>query len=289
MDDWRVLAQALLSWYAAYHGLLVALLLFGVRILCAFMLLPATSDTALPGTARNGVVYLLTYFIAAAQPLAPFEALNGAMLLLLAGKEAFLGVAFGYAAATVFWVAQSVGMLIDGLTGFNNVQMTNPLRGDSSTPVSNLLLQLSVTLFYLGGGMLFLLSALFESFRWWPPYALFPSLSAMAETFLLHRADTMWMAIARLSTPFMLVLVLIDLGFGVIAHAADRLSPASLSQPLRGLVGMGMLIVLIALFTSQVLGDVSLGGFAAGFRAGMVGPGVSSSSAPSSGAPAIAR
>ncbi|WP_246174016.1 type III secretion system export apparatus subunit SctT [Paraburkholderia hayleyella] len=286
------MAQALLNGFAAYQSLCVALLLFGVRILCAFMLLPATSDIVLPGIARNGVVYLLTYFVAAGQPLEPFEHLSGALLLVLAGKEAFLGVALGYVASTVFWVAQSVGMLIDGLTGFNSVQMSNPLRGDSSTPVATILLQLSVALFYLGGGMLFLLSALFQSFRWWPPYALWPSLSQMAETFLLQRGDSMWMMIARLATPFMLVLLLVDLGFGVIAHAADRLAPNSLSQPLRGVLGLMMLIVLVSVFTSQVLGDVALGGFARDFAQGMVGStSTSTSTSTSAGAaaaPAVA-
>ncbi|MCT9627607.1 flagellar biosynthetic protein FliR, partial [Pseudarthrobacter equi] len=89
-------------------------------------------------------------------------------------KEAFVGLMIGYAASTIFWVAQNVGTVIDDLAGFNNVQMSNPLHGDQSTPVSNTILQTSITLFYVLGGMIMLLGAVFESYRLWPLATLQP-------------------------------------------------------------------------------------------------------------------
>ena len=59
-------------------------------------------------------------------------------------KEVALGLLIGFAASTVFWTAESVGALIDAQTGFNNVQMTNPLSGEQSTPISHLLSQLVI-------------------------------------------------------------------------------------------------------------------------------------------------
>lgn len=268
--DLHTWAEALLGWFEAYHNLVVMMLLTGIRIMATFFLLPATSDTVLPGTARNGVVYVLTIFVAAGQAPQAFESLTSGALLVLACKEAFLGLALGYSAAPVFWTAQSLGTLIDDLAGFNNVQMTNPLRGDQSTPVSTLLLQLVVTLFYVGGGMLFVLGALFQSFKWWPPYALYPSLADTALTFLIQRTDSVWTALAKLGTPVMLVLVLVDLGLGIVARAADRLEPTSLSQPLRGVIGVLMLIALVAVFASQVASDVRLGDLSAAMTKGML-------------------
>lgn len=268
--DFHAWTEAMLGFFDAYHNFIFMLMLTGIRIMVTFILLPATSDTVLPGTARNGVVYVLTIFVAAGQVPQAFDSLNSAALLVLACKEAFLGFAFGYCAAPVFWIAQSLGTLIDDLAGFNNVQMTNPLRGDQSTPVSTLLLQLVVTLFYIGGGMLFVLGALFESFKWWPPYVLYPSLSNTAETFLIQRTDTLWTALAKLGTPVMLVLILVDLGLGIVARAADKLEPSSLSQPMRGVIGVLMLIALVAVFASQVVGDVRLGGLSAALSNGML-------------------
>ncbi|MGF7189756.1 type III secretion protein T [Robbsia andropogonis] len=268
--DFHAWAEALLGWFEAYHNFIVMLMLTGIRIMVAFILLPATSDTVLPGTARNGVVYVLSIFAAAAQSPQAFEGLGGGGFLVLACKEAFLGLAFGYCAAPVFWIAQSLGTMIDDLAGFNNVQMTNPLRGDQSTPVSTLLLQLVVTLFYAGGGMLFVLGALFRSFKWWPPSVLYPSLAATTETFLIQRTDSIWTALAKLGTPVMLVLVLVDVGLGIVARAADKLEPSSLSQPLRGVIGVLMLIALVAVFASQVVGDVQIQGLSTELIKGML-------------------
>lgn len=269
--DTHAWIRALMDWYDAYHTLIVLVLLTGIRIMVAFVVLPATGDTALPGTVRNGVVYVLTFFVAAGQSPQAFETAGSAMLIVLACKEAFLGLAFGFAAAPVFWIAQSVGTLIDDMTGFNNIQMTDPLRGDQSTPVSNLLLQLVTTLFYVGGGMSFLLGALFQSYKWWPPQVMLPTLASTAEAFLIGRTDTVWTALAKLGTPVMLVLVLVDVGLGIMARSADKLEPNSLSQPLRGMIGMIMLIALVAVFASQVVGDVLLGDLGTQLSKGMLG------------------
>ncbi|KVA55266.1 type III secretion system protein [Burkholderia cepacia] len=271
MTSFHTWAEALLGWFDAYHDLIVMMILTGIRIMVMFILLPATSDTVLPGTARNGIVYVLTMFVAAGQTPQSFESFSSGTLVVLACKEAFLGFALGYSAAPVFWIAQSLGTLIDDLAGFNNVQMTNPLRGDQSTPISTLLLQLVVTLFYAGGGMLFILGILFRSYKWWPPYLLYPSLANTAQTFLIQRTDTIWTALARLGTPVMLVLILVDIGLGIVARAADRLEPTSLSQPLRGVIGLLMLVALVVVFASQVVTDVQLGNLSDALTKGMVG------------------
>ncbi|HWW07899.1 type III secretion system export apparatus subunit SctT [Collimonas sp.] len=271
MNELTTLSNTLLSLYTAYHNLIVMMLLAGMRIMIVFLVFPPTSDQAIPGIARNGVIYLLTYFVTAGQNPETFENLNSATLLVLTAKEAFLGLAFGYSAATAFWIAQSVGTLIDDLAGFNNIQMSNPLRGDQSTPVSAVLLQLVVTLFYVGGGMIFVLGALFESFKWWPVEQLMPSLSSTAEAFLIQRTDSIWTGIAKLGTPIMLVLVLIEIGIGLISRAADKLEPNSLSQPLRGAVGLVMVIALAAVFAGQVVNDIKFLGFGRALSAGMVG------------------
>ncbi|WP_118182925.1 type III secretion system export apparatus subunit SctT [Paraburkholderia phosphatilytica] len=276
MHEGLAVGQALADAFAEYQGFFFTLALSAVRIAVVFQMLPATSGEMLPGLARNGVIYVFAIFIAAAQPDHRVDALGSAELLVLSLKEMFLGAVLGFAASSVFWIAQCVGTLIDDVAGYNNVQMTNPLRGDQSTPVSNTLLQLAVTLFYVSGGMTFLLGALFESFKWWPLTTLTPSMSGIAESFIVARTDSMMTATVKLGMPIMLALVLIDLSIGILTRAADKLEPASLSQPIRGAVGLLMLIFLVAVFAQQVAGSLRLDTFLHE---------AASLSAPSAGAP----
>lgn len=278
MHEGLAVGQALADLFREYEGFFLTLALSAVRIAVVFEMLPATSGEMLPGVARNGVIYVLAIFVAAAQPDHRFDELGSAQIMMLSLKEMVLGAVLGFAASTVFWIAQCVGTLIDDLAGYNSVQMTNPLRGDQSTPVSNTLMQLAVTLFYVSGGMMFLLGALFESFRWWPLASLTPSMSGIAESFIISRTDSMMTAAVKLGMPVILALVLIDLAIGILTRAADKLEPASLSQPIRGAVGLLMLIFLVAVFAQQVAGSLRLDAFMHD-AASLVSPGASSAGA----------
>lgn len=260
-------AGALHLTWAYFVQMLSILALCSLRVLVTFIMLPATTTEVLPGVARNGVVLLMTLFVAFGQPMTTFEQLAPETLVQLCAKEAFIGLLLGYAAATIFWAAESIGVVVDNLAGYNNVQMSNPLRGDQSTPVGNSMLQLAIALFYLLGGMTALLGTIFESFRWWPLGTIQPDMSALAQTFVLKSTDSLFQTIVKLSSPIMLVMVLVDLGFGVLGRAAEKLEPSSLSHPVRGAVALLLLVVLTANFVDQVKTQLAFSDFSASFRA----------------------
>jgi type III secretion protein T len=266
-DNLATLWQAHESLYAV----VTLLALCSIRLLVVFVVLPATSDQVLPGGARNGVVYLIGWFIAVGQPADTLARLDGMTALILVGKEMFIGMVIGYVASPVFWIAQSVGVVIDNMAGFNNVQTSNPLRGEQATPVSNVLIQFAIVLFYVSGGMLFLLGAIFASFRWWPLTATLPSLDALADSFLISQVDGIAAATVKLAAPVMLVLVLIDLGFGLVAKAADKLEPTTLSQPVRGAVALLMLVLLTGTFAEQAKTSFTFEHFERFVRHGVLG------------------
>ncbi|WP_018606700.1 type III secretion system export apparatus subunit SctT [Uliginosibacterium gangwonense] len=252
--------------WASLVQLLSILALCSLRVMVTFMVLPATSGEAIPGVARNGVILVLSMFVCFGQPMSAFESLTPVALFQLCGKEAFIGLLLGYAASTIFWVAESVGVVVDNLAGFNNVQMTNPLRGDHSTPVGNSLLQFVITLFYLLGGMSALLATIFETFRWWPLNDALPNISALAQSFVLKNTDSLFQMVIKISSPIMLVMVLIDLAFGILGRSAEKLEPSSLSQPVRGAIALMMLIVLTATIADQMREQLSFSDFSKTFQ-----------------------
>ncbi|RDV00430.1 type III secretion system export apparatus subunit SctT [Trinickia dinghuensis] len=272
MSEGLNVAHALADLFYEYQGFFLTLALSAARIAVAFQIFPPTSGDMLPGTARNGILYVLAFFVAAAQPAHYFDSVNSAQLLMISVKEMFLGAVLGYAASTVFFIAQCVGTLIDDLAGYNSVQMNNPMRGDQSTPISNTLLQMAVALFYVGGGMTFLLGAIFESFKWWPLVSLTPSMADVAQSFIIAQTDSIMTATVKLGTPVMLALILVDLAIGILARAAEKLEPSSLSQPVRGAIGLLMLIFLTGVFSQQVLGSLHLEAFMRE-AAALAGPG----------------
>jgi type III secretion protein T len=242
----------------AAKSLLMLTALCSLRIYVAMLTLPATNDQTLQGVIRNGVALTIGIFTAWGQPLSVVEGLSTFQLMGLMLKEGLLGLLLGFAVAVVFWVAESVGVLVDNQAGFNNVQQTNPLSGEQSTPVGNMLSQLAIACFYMLGGMVALVGLVFESFHWWPLTDLLPAWPQLLERFAQTQVMAYVTTALKIATPVVLVLLLIDLGIGLIAKTADKLEPSNLAQPIKGAVALLMLALLVAVFFDQVRPQLAL-------------------------------
>jgi type III secretion protein T len=232
--------------------LAVTVALCSIRLGVAMTVLPATGEQFVQGMIRAGLTLVFGSFIAFGLPMEPVMQLSVAQWLGLAAKEAMIGLMMGFSVATVFWIAECVGALMDTQTGYNNVQLSNPMSGQESTPISGMLLQLVTAVFYVLGGMLLFLGAMFESFKVWPITASLPSLTGASEVFLFQLTDSLMVGTVKFAAPVLLILVLIDLGLGLITRAADKLEPSSLAQPIKGAVTMLLLALLIGIFVDQV-------------------------------------
>ena len=253
--------QGISTIYFIIHDLLFLVLLCSARIFAVFSIMQATSNQVLQGRIRSGVALLIATFVAVGQPIDVLHNIDGLNLFLLAFKEAFLGVLLGYMAATAFWVAEGVGAMIDNVAGFNNVQQQNPLSSSQSTPISAVMLQLCITLFYSLGGFLFLLEAVFETYRWWPITAMSPVPAAILERFVILQTDTLMTQIVKIASPLLVVMVLIDLGFGLVAKTASKLEPNSLAQPVKTATAILIVMLSLNVFVQQLTVSLSLAEF----------------------------
>ncbi len=230
-----------------------------LRVYAVFLVLPATTDQVLQGPIRNGVCICLALFIAWGQPAGLVHGMDMVGLVATIAKEALIGVVLGFAASTVFWVAEGVGVLIDNQAGYNNVQQTNPLSGEQSTPIGNLLSQLAISGFYLLGGMLMPDG---HPVRLLPLVADRQPVAGVVDDpgGLRPRArrGTTWRLMIKIAAPALLVLMLIDLGFGILSKTAEKLEPNNLAQPVKGAVAIALLSLLVAVFFEQVRPALSM-------------------------------
>jgi type III secretion protein T len=232
--------------------LMFTIALCSARVLALFTVLPVLSEQFVQGTIRNGILLIISAFVAFGQPDHIVVGMTATQWVGHVAKEAMIGLVMGFAGATVFWTAECVGAMIDTQAGYNSVQLSNPLSGAQSTPVSDLMLQLVVSVFYVLGGMLILIGALFESFYMWPVMATLPDASRVSEVFISGQIQMLMTGVVKFAAPVLLILLLIDLGIGLITRAADKLEPSSLSQPIKGAVTMLMLALLMGTMINQV-------------------------------------
>jgi type III secretion protein T len=246
-----------------YIGLLA---LCSERLVVLMMIFPPTSDNVLQGTVRTALAMMWSLFVAYGQR-GVLANETSMMLIGIGMKEALIGLVLGFAASSVFWAAQSVGTYIDDLSGFNQIQMTNPSEGQQTSLTSTLLSQFAIASFWMLGGMTFLLGAVYESYSWWPLADLTPMGGNILESFVLQKTDTLMETVAKLATPMMFLLLLVDIGFGFTSKVSQKLDMHSMAQPVKGALTVLMLALMAGVFIDQVRDQLSLTGIAAEARA----------------------
>ena len=237
--------------------------LCSMRLYVMLFIFPPTSDSVLQGVVRNGIVLLFGSFIAYGQPASLMTSLSNLALVEIVVREAVIGLVLGFAASTVFWVAEAAGIYVDDLTGYSNAQMVNPLRQDHSTPTGALRADVAGVGCWALGGMMFLLGVLYESYEWWPLTSNTPVAANVLESFVLHQTDTLMQTTAKLAAPMLFILVLVDFAFGFISKSAEKLDLISLAQPVKGALTVLMLALFVGIFISQVRDQLVLTGLGA--------------------------
>ncbi|MBR7963648.1 type III secretion system export apparatus subunit SctT [Burkholderia vietnamiensis] len=231
--------------------------LCGVRLLIIMIVFPPTSDHVLQGTTRNAIVMLWGAYIAFGQQ-ALMPALSGWHLVLLGVKEALVGLVMAFVASPVFWVAEAVGTYIDDLTGYNNVQMSNPSQGQQSSLMATLMSQCASVAFWTLGGMTFLLGSLFQSYKLWPLDSMTPVPAELVQLFVMQQTDSLMESVAKLAAPALLMLLLVDVGLNLVSKTAQKLDLVSLAQPIKGGLAVLMVALLIGTFIGEVRDQVAL-------------------------------
>jgi type III secretion protein T len=166
----------------------------------------------------------------------------------LVSKEAFIGALIGFAVGTLIWALESVGAMMDFQIGLSNARFFDPYGGHDSGPLSGLMARLGIILFVVGGGLQVFVSLLLESFRLWPLASFYPALGERLAQFAGESVGSIVELVVRLAAPAILLLALIDLGFGLINRVVPQLNVFYFTMPIKAAVAA----LMIAIYLSYV-------------------------------------
>jgi type III secretion protein T len=224
------------------------------RALTMLYVLPLFPQQGFPLLIRNGIALSLlagVYPMLAVQmpPLgSPVEWIGYTI------KESFIGFVIGYAMGALVWAMESVGGLIDNQAGMNNANIFDPFGGHQGGPYAAFLSHTAVALFVLFGGLPVLTSMLYESFTLWPMRSFTPTLGAGYKALALAQFQLNAAWVVSLAAPILTVLVVIELGIGLINRVASQLNAFYFSMPIKAVTAALMVAVLTS-FWIDVLRD----------------------------------
>lgn len=229
---------------AALERLFTSVALTLPRLLAMFAVVPFLSGQMLTGWVRSGLILMLALFMSPVAGEMPMSfTLPG--WLLIAAKEAVIGLLLGLGFGIFIWAIQSVGDLIDFQTGSGNASFFDPAAGHENGPTGEFLGWLAITLFVSAGGLLAMLGVVIDSYRLWPVATFMPDMGGVLEQFAIRQGGTLFLWIAKLAAPVILVLLLVELGAGLIGRAAPQLNVFTAVQPLKSLMATMMMLLFL--------------------------------------------
>ena len=246
------------SGYLAVSGLVIARL-FPIVLLVPFLggrFVPLSAKLAVLAALTVAVVPTFSIEIALEAAAYPLE-----MFVVLALKEAAIGLCIGFLCALIFYGAKAGGNLIDAARGQNVATSMLPHLPDRRSPTALFVMLATVVLVLLVDGHHLFIRALLESFDavpvtgFWAPEVTAGAISvAIVET-----GGVFFLVAAAFSLPVLLALFLVDMVIGFISRIAHPIHGFFLSLPAKAMVGiLVLLVVLSAVF------DLVIWGFARG-------------------------
>lgn len=234
--------------------MIVALLMS--RMLVAFSVIPLFVGNGVPAFIRvvfvGGLAMALLPLALADEALASIPLVS---VPIYVAKEAAIGLVLGLLASVGFWALYAAGSIIEYQAGMAFATTIDPLTGQDESLLGSLLVRLFTTLFLVTGGLLSLLSLMFDSYVAWPLSSMVPVVSSPMLVEILLRALTELLSTALIiAAPFVILMLMIELAFGYLSRFAPLLNVFFVVLPLKVLA----LAIMLLLYGMVVANSGSL-------------------------------
>lgn len=179
---------------------------------------------------------ILVYMQLQQRPLAIIE------IVWLLSKEVIIGLIIGFLISLPFWILQNIGVIIDVQRGNSNFP-NSPGNDPDSLPTGELIKRFGVLIFLDMGLMVNLYTSLIDSYLVWPILNPIPPVDAIRFELIIERFNAMMVSIVLYSSPIIIVLLLIEFGFGLLSIYAPQIHVTSATPALKSLLALFILML----------------------------------------------
>jgi len=228
-----------------------------MRISLVLFIMPFFGGRVTPAPVKAALCLILALALwpALSFPGNHFPANLWAIMLMLLG-EITLGLTLALAVNFLFAAVQTGGQLIGFQMGFTMVSVADPITGVSEAVTAHFLYMVTLMIFLILDGHLFLIRGMAESFRLVPPGGLYltPALGDQ----MLRLSSQIFVLAIKVAAPVMVAVFLVDLAIALVGRAAPQMHVLAFGFPLKimtGLLFLGLLFTIL----SRYVGDFIIG------------------------------
>ncbi|ALX67026.1 flagellar biosynthetic protein FliR [Microbacterium sp. XT11] len=209
-----------------------------VRITAFLVVAPPFSHASIPMRVRAMLGAALALAVSPVVTPGYTRLDTGGFLLALAG-QALTGLLLGFLVLVLFSAVQGAGHLVDSFGGFQLAQAFDPGMAVNGAQFTRLFQLTALLLLFASDGYQLVLAGLFRSFDAIPVSGAV-TLERPAEA-LAVTAGQMMLSAVQIAGPLLIVLVLADIGLGLVTRVAPALNAFALGFPVK--IGLTLLLV----------------------------------------------
>ncbi|GEM_PF-302250 len=220
-------------------------LLVLIRISVMVFLLPILNTDEVPQRLKAGMSFFLSLILFPTLPhsvIAIPESVPA--YIMLAVKEIYIGLVMGFAGTFVFAGLRFAGSWIDAESGFNMMQVMNPVAQEEDTPMGHLLFIIFILLLLSTGGYMFYLQAIAESFRMIPLTGAHAASGGMVAVFLQLSLNAFLLGM-KVAAPIITTLFISSVALAIIARIMPQMNVWMVGMPMK--LALGAMTMFFAL------------------------------------------
>lgn len=240
--------------FTSVGNVMVALGLTLPRVVGAFLMLPLMTAQTVPAMVRNSFMVSLAIvalpIAVAGMPATDVNALTWVPVVL---KELFIGVSIGFCFGMVFWAIGSAGNIIDTQVGLGMAAVFDPVQGHQTSVHGDFLSRAAMWLFMASGAFLVFLDLLLSSYSLWPVTSWWPNLRPQGMELFVGHFSYMMTAMLVMAAPAMVLMLIIDLAFGLVNRYAPQLNVFALTLPIKAWIATAIIMLLLGVYVEIIL------------------------------------
>lgn len=248
-------------------GGILAFLLTFARFGTAIMIMPGLGDSFVSERIRLHMALAISFVLS---PLVfsfvPVPLPSMFVLIALIVQEIIIGLLIGTVARIFMTAMDTAGMVVSSQSGFANAQVFNPSLAAQGSVMGAFLSVTGVVILFSTNMHHLLLSGLVESYKFFPMGQL-PDTGDMADM-IAKAVSASFMIGIQISTPFIVVTMLIYVGMGVLSRLMPQVQVFLISLPVQIILSLITLYLVLSVlihtwlesYESAMLYFFSLGG-----------------------------
>jgi len=197
---------------------------------------PLFSSRTLPRMLRAGLAFLLTIVMLPAMPPLPPGMIVGPGVLF---GEMLVGLGIGFGAATLLAGAEMAGDVLAVQTGLSGATALDPLTGQGTGVLGQLLGLFALMLLLVTGGHLVMVQALAASYEIVPVGFAFNATAGIME--LVGMTSLLFSQGLQFAAPVIAAISVGYVALGVLARTSPQLNMLAVAFPLQ--IGLGLVIL----------------------------------------------